>query len=622
MLIALVSVITYAQEDTLKEFTKSVDVQTASPAFSNLAIEKLPVQTLKGKDLGQLLQELTPTFIKTYGMGGISSLSIRGGGANHTQVFWNGISVNSPTLGQTDLSLMPADFLETITINAGSSASFNGNGGIGGSLAMKNYSSFTPERSFSFKKEWGNFGIDNTVFKVGFGSKKFYSKTTLLRQLANNDFEYRDYSQQGSPEVKRTHAATQLHGAQHLMGFKTKNGDINLKLNYVEAKRNIPVAIGVSAQDQVQIDKSLKSVLEWNRTSKRKLTLDHQVRFGFVHDFLNFENQTTAINSIFKTDILSAQYHIRWKLKNEWTLRTQLIAYEFIAKSDGFEGVRNQNRTSAYVDIEKIWREMKFFGSIREEIYDFDKVNTIPTLGFVWRYFKSNTLFLNGGINAHQPTLNDLYWRGSGNTELQAEIAKQIEVGLKESNYDNRFDYVLSYFQSQVDNWIQWIPSSDGVWRPQNVKNVDKKGIEVNLKYYIKRQRNFSLIASGNYQYLDVKSVASHIANDESVGKDLIYSPKHMANFDVIFYSQKWTLRYTQNYTGKLFLDATNTTYLPYSFPASVEAKYLLEGDNREGDLEFKFSVNNLYGEEYQTVGNQPLPGRYFMFGFVVKFKQ
>jgi outer membrane cobalamin receptor len=130
------------------------------------------------------------------------------------------------------------------------------------------------------------------------------------------------------------------------------------------------------------------------------------------------------------------------------------------------------------------------------------------------------------------------------------------------------------------------------------------------------------LIASGNYQYLDVKSISSHFVNDESVGKYLIYSPRHVANFDVIFYCKKWTLRYTQNYTGKLYLDATNTTYLPYSVPASLEGKYLLEGVGKEGNLEIKLSVNNLYGEEYQTVGNQPLPGRYFMFGFVVKFDQ
>jgi iron complex outermembrane receptor protein len=619
LLLACISITVSAQEDTLKEFTKNVDVQEVSAAFSTVTIEKMPIQTLKGKDLGQLLQELTPTFIKTYGMGGIASLSIRGGGANHTQVFWNGIAINSPTLGQTDLSLMPTDFLETVTLNAGATASFDGNGGIGGSLGLKNYNSFHPQKAFSFKKEWGEFGIDNTVIKVAFGSKKFYAKTTLLRQLAKNNFAYRDYSRQGNPIVKRANANTQLHGLQYLMGFKTKTGNINIKLNYVEAKRGIPVAIGVSLQDQNQLDKSFKSALEWNYTTNNKIEIDHQVRLGFVHDFLNFASKTTSISSTFITDVLSAQYHTKWHLKNDWTLRTQIIAYEFIANSDGFEGLKYQNRLSGYIDLEKKWKKITALGSVREEVYDFDKTNTIPTVGLSYDYFREHTIFLNGGINSHQPTMNDLYWSGSGNETLQAEIAKQVELGLKETDSD-KWDYVMSYFQSQVDNWIQWIPSSDGVWRPQNVKNVNKKGVNVNLKYYIRKQKNFSLIASGNYQYLDVKSVESHFTNDESVGKDLIYSPRHIANFDVTFYSKKWTLRYTQNYTSKLFLDATNTTYLPYSFPASIEGKYLLEGVGDEGDLEFKLSVHNLYGEEYQTVGNQPLPGRYFTFGFVVKF--
>ena len=611
----------FAQEDTLKEFVKKVDLQEATSAFSKVTIEKMPTQTLKGRDLGQLLQELSPTFIKTYGMGGISSLSIRGGGANHTQVFWNGIAINSPTLGQTDLSLIPTEFLETVVLNAGATASFEGNGGIGGSLGLKNYSNFYDKKVFSFKKEWGEFGIDNTVLKVDYGSKKVYAKTTLIRKLAKNNFKYSDYSQQGKPVVERSNAATQMHGIQQLFGIKTKQGNFNIKLNYVEAKRDIPVAIGVSSQNQRQIDKSLKSVTEWNHLSDKKLKIYHQVRFGYVHDFLNFNNTSSKVSSTFITDVISGQYHTEWNLKKDWTLRTQLVGYQYLAKSDGFDGQKMQNRVSAYVDLEKEWKSLTLIGSIREEVYDFRKAILVPTMGMSWNYFRDHSFFANGGINAHQPTLNDLYWNGSGNQDLSAEVAKQVEFGLKEVSSNNIIDYTISYFHGQVDNWIQWIPSNDGVWRPQNVKNVSKKGASLNLKYYIKKQKNFSIIAVGNYQYLDVRSIESHFENDESVGKDLIYSPKHIATLDVIFYSHKWTLRYTQNYTSKLFLDATNTTYLPYSSPASIEGRFLLEGEKNEGNLELKLSVNNLYNEEYQTVGNQPLPGRYFIFGFVVIFK-
>lgn len=611
-----------AQEDTLKEFTKNVNIQKASSAFSQLSIEKVPMQKLKGNDLGQLLQELTPTFVKTYGMGGISSLSIRGGGANHTQVFWNGIAINSPTLGQSDLSLIPTEFLETVSLNAGATASFDGNGGIGGSLGLMNSSSFYPKKGIEFKKEWGSYGIDNTVLKANFSNKKFYSKTTLLRQLAENNFEYNDYTKIGNPSVRRINAATQLHGIQQLVGFKQKKGSLLLRLNYVDANREIPVAIGVSPQRQVQIDKSFKSALEWNYNQNKNYEIDHQVRLGYIRDYLNFSNKSAGIDSKFKTDIISVQYHTKWQLKKSWLVRTQIIGYQYLAESGGFQNLEQQTRTSAYIDVQKEWEKLTALLSFREEIIDFNKSNFIPTFGLDWNYINNHDLFINGGINAHQPTLNDLYWIESGNTELQAEVAKQGEVGLKEYSSDNSFDYAISYFHGQVSNWIQWIPSSDGIWRPQNVKDVLKKGVNVHLKYFIKKQQNFSLIAAGNYQYLAVESRASHISNDESVGKDLIYSPKHLANLDITLYTKKWIVRYSQNYTGKLFLDATNTTYLPYSTPASFELKYRLVEIEKNSDVEMKLGVQNLYGEVYQTVGNQPLPGRYFTFGFVVSFKE
>lgn len=611
-----------AQEDTLKAFTKNVNIQEATASFSQLSLEKMPIQTLKGKDLGQLLQELTPTFVKTYGMGGIASLSIRGGGANHTQVFWNGIAVNSPTLGQTDLSLMPVEFLESIVVKAGVTASFDGNGGIGGSLGLENSNTFYPNKELQLTKEWGSFGIDNTVLKANFSNEKYYSKTTVLRQLATNDFEYTNYALQGSPMLKRENAATQLRGVQQLLGLRQKHGALVLRFNYVEAEREIPVAIGVSPQNQVQLDKSFKSALEWNFNAKNKREVVHQVRVGYINDYLNFTNKSASISSEFATDVLSLQYHTKWYFENDWVLRTQLIGYQYAANSDGFEGIRQQTRVSGYLDLQKEWKDLTALVSFREQVVDFETANFVPTFGVGWNYFKDHELFLNGGINAHQPTLNDLYWNGSGNEELNAEIAKQAEIGLKENAYQNKFDYSVSYFQGQVDNWIQWIPSIDGVWRPQNVKNVSKKGVNANLKYYIKKQKKYSLLAVGNYQYLDVKSIASHFENDASLGKDLIYSPKHLANVDITFYTKKWTVRYSQNYTSKLFVDATNTTYLPYSIPASLELKYRLLDEEQKSFVEMKLGVQNLYGEVYQTVGNQPLPGRYFTFGFVVNFKK
>ena len=62
-----------------------------------------------GESLVRLLSGQTALNIKAYGVGGgAPSLSIRGASASQVQVNWNGLPINSVTLGPSDLSMIPA----------------------------------------------------------------------------------------------------------------------------------------------------------------------------------------------------------------------------------------------------------------------------------------------------------------------------------------------------------------------------------------------------------------------------------------------------------------------------------------------------------------------------------
>ena len=70
------------------------------------------LERYKGQDLGSVLSQETHVRIRNYGA--LSSSSIRGAGAAHTQVVWNGLFLNSPMNGLYDLSLMPLFFIQNI----------------------------------------------------------------------------------------------------------------------------------------------------------------------------------------------------------------------------------------------------------------------------------------------------------------------------------------------------------------------------------------------------------------------------------------------------------------------------------------------------------------------------
>jgi len=57
--------------------------------------------------LQDLLQQETPLYLREYGFGMASNLSLCGMAASHTAVLWNDINLNSFTLGSTDFSNLP-----------------------------------------------------------------------------------------------------------------------------------------------------------------------------------------------------------------------------------------------------------------------------------------------------------------------------------------------------------------------------------------------------------------------------------------------------------------------------------------------------------------------------------
>ena len=84
-----------------------------------VVIDSSVMANYRHRTLSDLVSENTTLYIKSYGPGGISTPSLRGTSAGHTQIAWNGINLNSPMLGQFDLSLVPAGLIDGIDVYMG-----------------------------------------------------------------------------------------------------------------------------------------------------------------------------------------------------------------------------------------------------------------------------------------------------------------------------------------------------------------------------------------------------------------------------------------------------------------------------------------------------------------------
>lgn len=599
------------QTDTLRTFEVSESLSKLK-SFSSI---EYTFDSLSSQSMDELLEQ-SPIYLKNYGQGQLATLSIRGNGASQTQVFWNGFKINSPTLGQTDLSLLPTFFLNSATLNYSGASSVNGSGGIGGSLDLENKLFWKKGVSANYGKQIGSFSNSTSTIGVSFGGKKVVQHIKLLTKKGENDFEFQDLSQRGNPEVSQRNNSLFQFGGQYEIGAKlNKKNLVQANVLYFNSQRELPPIIGAVSNNEVQHDNSLRSFISWKSFQQKYMT---DVRFSYFNEELNYVDSISSIFSEVDVDTYQGQVRSTFKLWRSFDLETSIQNSFSRVNSSGFIEKISRKEAGLYVKISEKLSKLYYEVFGRQELIDKDFLPFVFGGGLVVKPFQSK-LKLRGNISSNYrvPTLNDLYWDQGGNESLLPEKGWTSEIGFdyelakpsksKENKKESLWNAAVIGFYNQTEDWIQWTPTSFGYWTPRNVKQINNAGVEARAAYS-RITSTCNINASVFYSYTHSKNNSFSEQNEDRVGKIPIYIPSHKANATITLKREHLCFVYTQIYNGRVFIDETNVTYLPHYFPANCGISYF----NKLKGVKYKVGVRviNLFDEPYQVVANRPIPGR------------
>ena len=141
-------------------------------------------------DLSELLANYSPVFIKSHGRGSQATASFRGTAATHTQILWNGMNLNSPMRGVSDLSLFPVFFVDEVYILHGGSSMIKGSGALGGSIHLENNPQWHSGVALEGLAETGSFHSGKSFFKLNAGGTQFQSTTRFFYDASENNFPF------------------------------------------------------------------------------------------------------------------------------------------------------------------------------------------------------------------------------------------------------------------------------------------------------------------------------------------------------------------------------------------------------------------------------------------------
>ena len=539
----------------------------------------------------------------------MASLAIQGTSAEQTAIEWNGVKLNSPSLGQVDLSLFMLGMQDELQL-----VRTGYEGTIGGTLQMNNEVKRDSGFSIGATFRTGSFGTYEAAANADYAKDNFSGATKFSFISAQNNFPYTDNYEAGTPTVKQTNAAVQqLSWLQQFNAKINERNQLSFFVWFTDATRQIPPIISQPVDKQSQDDYSIRTMATWQGLYKRwkvKLTsayLDDWMRYKDPNAGLDETSITHALRNNFdwsRAFFYNIVWHSELNYDHEWA---NISAYGAV-KSRNILGLKS------YADYYFL-NAFKFHLGFRQDLVDKQLSAFSPELGFNYtgkvKTDNRYTLGFSASRNFRFPTLNDLYWVPGGNPNLKEEKSWNGTLQAKYT-YKKMLDVSLSNFYIYVDNWIQWIPQGAD-WSAENFRRVFSRGVEASLHLTNAdetRPGKFAVHFTASYTYTKATNLDAFASADQSKGMQLIYVPYHNAVAGIQLEYRRFYLRSVNNYTGLVYTSTDNTQTLPGYFTSNLEAgkDFVVKHLN----IGVSFKVNNIGNQQYQVVEQRPMPGRNF----------
>lgn len=608
------------QADTLLQIPvveiSAEGIRSQSPGSQLKQWTATEIAALPVSDLSELLQK-EGVYIKSYGLGSLATSSIRGGSAGHTLVLWNGLPVQSPMLGQLDLSLLPLGSFSSVSLQRGGGSTAWGSGAVGGVVNLENGLLFEETLEFSSETLLGDFGRLRQATSLNLGTKNYFSKTYFEYREARNDFTY--LIAENLPERRQINAELSQRIFSQDFGWKISDKDqVSVHIWHQNSFREIPPTNVQAKSSAEQKDQATRAMIRYKRESIR---FQLNMKAAFYDESILFIDPLIGLEapSGFKTYLAEATGQYALNDRNEIFLgNTQTITH---AKADGYQEAAEEYRWSVF----GMWRynakELTLQASIRQEVFDGKVVSPAPSIGAEYRPLKNWVVKGKISKNFRLPTLNDRFWSPGGNSDLKAEIGWSQEATIENMFWLNEstFQWSVTGFNRKLDNWIMWSPTENsGIWSASNLATVWSRGLELRGTAAFKLA-SLRFAVDGGYDKILSTNEGNSDVPGMGLGDQLLYTPAQQAFAGI---SASWkgiSITYRHTLTGQA--RGVNES-IPEFHTADV--RFLYEGQAKQSDsalnASFFFDIMNLYNVDYFVIDRRPMPGINFQAGIRISY--
>lgn len=590
-----------------------------STGYKKSSIDSSVLQLTVHNSLAELLTRYTSVFIKSYGMSGAATPSFRGTGASQTLINWNGVNINSPMLGQADISIIPAGLVDDVQVYYGGASMVLNNGGIGGAINLETKPIWNNGILASLSTGIGSFGEYSGLAKVKTGNEHFQTITKAFFLISENNFKYSEPGK-ASLQTRENNQINQRGFIQELY-YRNRANSVSARLWYQTADRHLPPAIGTTDYHERQYDESVRFMLADNMSLGK-------TRYSFtgawLHDRMNYTSQLAEVDSRNLSDMLVMKMESETQLDEITKLKVTFNDEYCTVNSNNYTDQKKRNTASVTASLERECVNRLGLTILLRQIMT-NKNLLIPdfSAGMQFRITEGNESFLKANFsrNSRIPTMNDLFYAPYGNQDLKNEYAYIYELTYSVNHKFGpsfKINPELSLFRNDIKNMILWHIEGNTL-SVDNVNRVRTTGLEASVSMTCSVNK-FSGQFNTAYSFTKATTVVSYLKDDAAIGKQLLYIPENQVTSLMHFSYGNIYSSWSVNITGDRYITSDNSRFLPGYILNDVMTGIKVPLHHTLIDL--NFNINNLFDTNYQSIVSYPMPGRSYSIKILFQFSK
>ncbi len=634
--------------------TKSLRQRVLTSTAPLQLLDRQDMLAMGVTDMADALNRIPGITLRDYGgAGGMKTVAVRGFGAKHTGVSYDGIMLSDCQSGEIDLSRYSLDNVETLSLVIGDNDDiFIPARQAASSAVLHIHTLPLPDGDsrahVTAQLKAGSFGYVSPFVRYAQSLSRRLALSAMGEYTyAENDYPYDIQNVSITMHSRRTNSRMNSgHGELNLAWLPTDASHLTAKVYYYDNARQLPgiVRYYTSLSGENLHDRNFFAQVGWQTRWGGQWALKTQAKVNWNESVYRDKLMPSAIND---ASYWQREYYASAALL---FVPTEHWAFDYSADY----AYNNLNGSSWRAIIARPFRHSvlqsvtaKYTGGrltmtgrvlhslyLNQQKYD-DADNELqasrtdiqqnaarnmrrlsPSLSLSYRLTEDEALYVRASYKNifRSPTFNENYYYHYGSTDLKPESTHQWNVGVTYAPHlsqQTTATLTLDTYMNKVKDMIVAVPYNMFVWRCINVGRVRSIGLDATLRLDHRFSPRHRLLLAGSYSLQKVQNRTN--PESDNYNKQIAYMPEHTASGSVA-YENPW-VNLSLHATAVSCRWPNNEHYPSTMIEGYADVGVTAYRQFRVGrhQVELRGDVKNLFDKQYYIVARYPMPGRSWM---------